>query len=171
VWTKSEAGNRTIPINPLVVNTLREWHLVRPKGDLGLLFPNGKGRLWDHVHIVTRFLWPTMVAAGVVDDKGELKYPGLHALRHFYASWWINRKADGGLELPVKSVQERLGHALIMITSESTATYSPASTTEQNWPRRRNCCSPAQHGCNVRVNSLIISVLDTRLVIRLDAAF
>jgi integrase len=116
--TKSKAGNRTIPITPLVVNTLREWHVACPKGDLGLVFPNGKGRLWDHVHIVTRFQWPTMVAAGVVDDKGLPKYPGLHALRHFYASWCIHRKADGGLELPVKSVQERLGHASIMITSD-----------------------------------------------------
>lgn len=82
------------------------------------MFPNGKGKLWDHVHIVTRFLWPTMVAAGVVDGKGEPKYPGLHALRHFYASWCIDRKADGGLELPLRSVQERLGHASIMITSD-----------------------------------------------------
>jgi hypothetical protein len=36
-----------------------------------------------------------MVAAGVDDAKGEAKYTGLHALRHFYASWLINRKADG----------------------------------------------------------------------------
>ena len=33
---------------------------------------------------------------------------------HFYASWRINRKADGGrLELPGKVVQERLGHSSI----------------------------------------------------------
>ena len=61
-------------------------------------------------------MWPTMVAAGVVDAKGEAKYTGLHALRHFYASWCINRKKDGGLELPIKSVQQRLGHASITIT-------------------------------------------------------
>ena len=39
------------------------------------------------------------------------KYSGFHALRHFYASWCINRRADGGLELPIKVVQGRLGHA------------------------------------------------------------
>jgi hypothetical protein len=38
-----------------------------------------------------------------VTVKGEPKY-GLHALRHFYASWCINRKQDGGLELPLKLV-------------------------------------------------------------------
>lgn len=44
------------------------------------------------------------------------KYPGLHARRHFYASWCINPRADGGLELPPKVVQERLGHSTIAMT-------------------------------------------------------
>jgi hypothetical protein len=34
------------------------------------------------------------------------------------ASWWINRNADGGLELPPKVVQERLGHFSITITMD-----------------------------------------------------
>ena len=50
------------------------------------------------------------------------KYTGLHALRHFYASWCINRKADGGLELPPKVVQHRLGHSSIVVTMD---TYDP----------------------------------------------
>ena len=54
------------------------------------------------------------VAAGVTKD-GEAKYTGLHALRHFYASWCINRRSDGGLELPPKVVQERLGHSSIVM--------------------------------------------------------
>ena len=44
------------------------------------------------------------------------KYPGLHTFRHFYASWCINRKEDGGLGLPAKIVQERLGHSSISMT-------------------------------------------------------
>lgn len=73
------------------------------------MFPNTEGKLWDHADIVSRYLWPTVVKAGVVDAKGEAKYTGLHSLRHFYASWLINRKMDGGLELPMKTVQQRLG--------------------------------------------------------------
>ncbi|MEJ1938487.1 tyrosine-type recombinase/integrase, partial [Nostoc sp. NIES-2111] len=46
------------------------------------------------------------------------KYTGFHALRHFYASWCINRKEDGGLGLPAKVVQERLGHATIAMTMD-----------------------------------------------------
>jgi integrase len=53
-----------------------------------------------------------------VDAKGNAKYTGLHALRHFYASWCINRKKDGGLELPMKTVQQRLGHSSIVMTSD-----------------------------------------------------
>jgi integrase len=61
---------------------------------------------------------PIQVAAGVVDQQKKAKYPGLHALRHFYASWCINRRADGGLELPLKVVQARLGHASITMTAD-----------------------------------------------------
>jgi integrase len=43
----------------------------------------------------------------------------LPALRHFYASWCINRRADGGLELPAKVVQERLGHSSIVMTMDT----------------------------------------------------
>jgi integrase len=58
-----------------------------------------------------------MIKAGVT-VKGRAKYTGLHALRHFYASWCINRRVDGGLELPPKVVQERLGHSSIMMTMD-----------------------------------------------------
>ena len=82
------------------------------------MFPNGRGNVEDHANIVVRILGPVQIAAGVVNAKGKPKYPGLHSLRHFYASWCINRRADGGLELPIKTVQARLGHASIMITSD-----------------------------------------------------
>lgn len=116
---KSEAGERVIPLGPLVVNTLKEWKLACPKGTAGLVFPNTRGKVWDHADFVTRYMWPTLVVSGVVNAKGEAKYTGLHALRHFYASWLINRKKDGGLELPPKSVQVRMGHASIVITMDT----------------------------------------------------
>jgi integrase len=46
------------------------------------------------------------------------KYSGMHALRHFYVSWCINRKEDGGLALPPKSVQKRIGHSSITLTMD-----------------------------------------------------
>ena len=70
---------------------------------------------------------PAQVAAGVVDSEGKAKYTGLHALRHFYASWCMNRRADGGLELPLKVVQHRLGHASITITADTYGHLFPPS--------------------------------------------
>ena len=133
---KSRSGVRTIPLTPGLARELREWKLQCPKkdGKLALVFPNGDGNVESHANIVQRGLAPTMVAAGitahVLDEKGtkrrdsegkpivECKYTGLHALRHFFASWCINRRVDGGLELPAKVVQERLGHASIVMTMD-----------------------------------------------------
>jgi integrase len=115
---KSEAGERKVPLPPIVVNALREWKLGCPKGELDLVFPNGKGRVENHGNILNRGLMPAQIAAGVTDEGGKAKYKGLHALRHFYASWCINRKADGGLELPAKLVQQRLGHSSIVMTMD-----------------------------------------------------
>jgi integrase len=102
----------------MVINALRQHRLTCPKGNLGLVFPNGKGNVENYSNITKRGLFPTLIAAGVVDAKGNAKYTGLHALRHFYASWCINRRVDGGLELPLKVVQARLGHASIQMTAD-----------------------------------------------------
>jgi integrase len=115
---KSEAGERTIPLLPMVVNALREWKLACPKGEFDLAFPNGRGQVENTSNIVQRALHPIQIAAGITDNRGRAKYPGLHALRHFYASWCINRKQDGGLELPLKLIQARLGHASIQMTAD-----------------------------------------------------
>jgi integrase len=101
-----------------VVKALREWKLACPKGPLDLVFPNRHGEIADYLNIVRRGLIPIQIAAGVTDKHGKAKYTGLHALRHFYASWCINRRVDGGLELPLKLVQSRLGHASIQMTAD-----------------------------------------------------
>jgi integrase len=134
---KSAAGRRTIPLPPSVVSALREWKLKCPKkdGKLGLVFPTAAGSVQFHVNIIERVLKPMTLAAGVTipvldaqgnprrDEKGrpvvQPKYSGLHAFRHFFASWCINRKEDGGLGLPPKVVQARMGHSSIMVTLDT----------------------------------------------------
>ena len=134
---KSKAGRRNVPLPPTVIKELREWKLVCPKkgGKLSLVFPNGRGHVESRSNIVKRGLQPTMFAARltkpVLDAEGtplrdedgkpiiKAKYSGLHTLRHFFASWCINRKIDGGLELPAKIVQERLGHSSIVVTLDT----------------------------------------------------
>jgi integrase len=114
---KSRAGERTIPLGPQVLNTMKEWKLACPKGEAGLVFPTEKGRVEHHSNIVRAFKQVVM-ASKLTDHLDRPKYTGLHALRHFYASWCINRKSDGGLELPPKVVQTRLGHASIVMTMD-----------------------------------------------------
>ena len=142
---KSEASERAIPLPPLAVNTLREWKLICPRPLTGakdaggrrlreapkdehLVFPNGLGKVESHSNIINRGLIPMQLAAGVTVDAGEkdddgipiirAKYTGMHALRHFYASWCINRRSAGGLGLPPKVAQERLGHSSITMTMD-----------------------------------------------------
>ena len=100
---KSESGERTVPLPPMVVNMLREHRVACPKGELGLVFPNSKGRVENYSNIVKRGLIPLMMAAGITDANGKAKYTGLHSLRHFYASWCINRRVDGGLGSPAQA--------------------------------------------------------------------
>jgi integrase len=115
---KSEAGERTVPMPPRLVNTLREWKLACPPSRLDLAFPNLRGNPHTLTDIIFRSFRPAQIAAGIVDAKGRAKYGGLHTLRHFYASWCINRRIDGGLELPLKVVSNRLGHASIQMTAD-----------------------------------------------------
>ncbi|MFM9859276.1 tyrosine-type recombinase/integrase [Pseudoxanthobacter sp. M-2] len=123
---KSDAGNRTIPLPPILVNALRQWRLICPRRDgaLELVFPNGRGKVESLANIINRGLIPPQIAAGIVEKRTDTegrpvvaaRYTGMHALRHFYASWCINPRSAGGLELPPKVVQDRLGHSSIALT-------------------------------------------------------
>jgi integrase len=115
--TKSETSARVIPIGPMLVNTLRQWKWQCPKGEADLVFPNAHGRVEHHKNMSRAVVERPGVKAGLVDDAGKPRY-GLHSLRHYYASWCINRRADGGLELPLKVVSYRLGHSGIQITAD-----------------------------------------------------
>ena len=90
--------------------------LVTPKTDHNLVFPNKRGDVVDNQKIQLA-LDVVQIAAGIVDAEGRGKYSP-HKLWHFYASWCINAKTDGGLEWPIKKVSERLGHASIRMTAD-----------------------------------------------------
>ncbi|TPK85226.1 site-specific integrase [Mesorhizobium sp. B2-4-17] len=129
---KSETSQRTIPLYPpFVVNVLKEWKLQCPKGEkkLDLVFPNTIGNIEAHGNIIRSGLIPTMLAAGVTVDTGEKdengkpilapKYTGLHAFRHWFASWCLNREKDGGRGLLPMRVQKLLGHSTIGLTMDT----------------------------------------------------
>jgi integrase len=110
---KSESGERTVPLPPIVANALKELKLA---SGAEIVFVSSRGHIRNHSNIVKYALLPAQIAAGITKPDGTAKYTGLHSLRHFYASWCINRQADGGLGLTPKLVQERLGHSTIGMT-------------------------------------------------------
>lgn len=126
---KSKAAYRSIPCPPMVLNALREWKLVCPKGDLGLVVPNGVGKVESHSNIIDRGLEPILKAAGlmemrqltdgarkpVLDAAGmpvliEAGKYGMHSLRHACASLWIEQGHNP------KQIQTLMGHSSIKVT-------------------------------------------------------
>jgi integrase len=152
---KSDAAWRTIPMPPIVANTLKEWKLACPKGKLDLVYPNANGGVQYHQRIDQRDWQSLQVAAGVsvpvLDENGEpvtargprgqpvlddagnpvtamqAKYTGLHALRHFFCSWCAARPQDGGLGLPLKTVQHRMGHSTLAMTADTYGHLFPST--------------------------------------------
>jgi integrase len=106
---KSHAGQREVPMSPAVCNTLKEWKLGCPRGDLDLVFPNTLGRVEALTNITQRAWHPLQREAGLVDESGEPLF-NFHALRHFAASLWIE------LGFSPKRLQTLLGHSSIQMT-------------------------------------------------------
>ena len=96
-------------MSPAVCNTLKEWKLGCPRGDLDLVFPNTLGRVEALTNITQRAWHPLQREAGLVDESGEPLF-NFHALRHFAASLWIE------LGFSPKRLQTLLGHSSIQMT-------------------------------------------------------
>jgi integrase len=114
---KSASSRRTLPIDAdVLLPALKVWQLACPIGDADLVFPTAAGGVEPYWQL-SRSLAPVFAAAGVVGKDDGPKY-GLHSLRHFFASWCLNRLRDGGRELPPKNVQELMGHSTIALTMD-----------------------------------------------------
>jgi integrase len=107
---KSKNGYRSIPMTPLLTNTLKEWRLAcpHPKDGLDLVFPGRGGKVMNHTSLQAAFE-ELQRSAGIVDADGGPKY-GLHALRHFFASWGIEQGFSP------KRLQTLMGHGSIKMT-------------------------------------------------------
>jgi integrase len=121
---KSEAGDRKIPMTPMVFNALREWKLACPKGELGLVFPNGAGKIENHANIAARGFYALQIRANILDATGRAKY-GVHSLRHFFASWAIEQG------FTAKRVQALLGHSSIQMTFDTYGGLFPDNEDDQ----------------------------------------
>ena len=119
---KSHAGERKVPMSPMVANALKEWKVACPKGNLNLVFPNGAGNIESLSNIYRRGFGAVQEKCGMVVDTGRKdkdgepimrpKY-GMHALRHFCASWLIEQG------FPPKRLQTIMGHESMQMTFDT----------------------------------------------------
>jgi integrase len=120
---KSSAGKRTVPLAPMVVNTLKEWKLACPKGELGLVFPTPRGGV-ESLHAMSRGLGAAQKAAGLGGSRRAPRY-GLHAFRHAAASLLIDQGVSP------KRVQAIMGHSTIGVTFDTYGHLFPDADEDQ----------------------------------------
>ena len=126
---KSAAGKRTVPLVPMVVNTLREWRLACPKGEHNLVFPNTLGKVQTHETISQLGLGPLQLKAGIIGKRHRPKY-GLHSLRHAAASLFIEEGWSA------KRVQTVMGHSSIQMTFNIYGHLFPSPDDDREAMRR-----------------------------------
>ncbi|MER8743862.1 site-specific integrase [Mesorhizobium sp. M1004] len=104
--TKSESGQRIVPLGKTIVSTLRSWKAeTTHNGADDFVFPDTGGGFTRHTNFLRR-QWKPLIEAAKVKDIGW------HALRHFAVSTWI----EAGLQ--PKAVQTLAGHASYAITMD-----------------------------------------------------
>ena len=114
--TRKSSG-RKIPLTPCTIQALKEWQVKTGGRGEDLVFPSTlNARHPRHLGVIRKALDAACVAARIVKPDGTAKYPGIHRLRHFFASWCINPKERGGLGLTPKEAQDRLGHSNLTLT-------------------------------------------------------
>jgi integrase len=116
---KSAAGRRDIPLVPLAVNTLRQWKLQCPPGDL--VFPNRRGGVIAYSNFFELVWRPLLDACG-------LDYE-FHSLRHAAASLFIE------LGWQPKRIQAVMGHSSITMTFDRYGHLFPQGDVSEDMKR------------------------------------
>jgi len=108
----------------------------RSKGH-NLLFSTRSGRPWDSSLLVKRKLRPLLFSL-------EIPPAGLHAFRHFNASLLSS------LRIPLKVIQERLGHA-------SAGSLTVDVYTHSEWPQNAEAAQLGRQAIEKAVNSVCLT--------------
>jgi integrase len=109
---KSKAGTRIVPLVPLVVNTLKPWHVASGGKDLVFCTRSGKPFALTNIR---KTVWVPLL-----QHCGCPQY-GFHSLRHAAASLFIEQGWQP------KRVQDLLGHSSITMTFDRYGHLFPQS--------------------------------------------
>jgi integrase len=117
---KTKKGNRDIPLAPIVINALRQWKLVCPKGALNLVFPNDNGKPVLLQNFEKRVWSPLQLNCGLSVDTGEKDHDGKPILAHRYAFHMLRHAACSlfiaYLKWEPNKIQDVMGHSSIKMT-------------------------------------------------------
>ena len=121
---KSEAGNRDIPLAPMVKNTLAKWRLRCPrqgggKGTPHYVFPTSSGTVQSLGNLYCRKFAPLQIRCGITIAGGRARF-GFHALRHAAASLFIEQG------FMAKKLQVMMGHSSIQMTFDTYGKLFPS---------------------------------------------
>ncbi|NIS70547.1 MAG: tyrosine-type recombinase/integrase [Proteobacteria bacterium] len=103
---KSEKSKRTIDVPQELLHELKKWKLACPKGELDLVFPNGKGYPINASNWLRQVWHPARRRAGI-------RHLTPHSLRHFSGSFLLEQGEGMGF------VQDFLGHSSIQMTMDT----------------------------------------------------
>jgi integrase len=139
---KTNNGVRTIALSPELGALLWEQaERQRAKGH-SLLFSTCSGRPWDASVLVRRKLRPLLCSL-------EIPQAGLHAFRHFNASLLSS------LRVPLKVIQERLGHA-------SAGSLTLDVYTHSEWPQNVEAGQLAGQAIEKAANSVSLTAIQQK---------
>jgi len=117
--TKTEAGDREIPLSSAVVDELKAWRKrTKFSKSHDLVFPDRDGAYEDHDNMVKREFNTLFAKLAKLHSEDPGKHPAApkrfnwHALRHFAVSCWIDA------DLPPKTIQTFAGHSTLAVTMD-----------------------------------------------------
>ena len=102
---KSKNSNRKIDLGPAMMEALKKWSQLCPKGQIDLIFPNPAGSPIDQSAMLRKHFFPCLEKAGI----SRIRF---HDLRHTYASLLIDQGEN------IKYIQSQLGHSSPVVTLE-----------------------------------------------------
>lgn len=100
---KSKHSRRRIDMAPELVAELKKWKLACLKGELDLVFPNGKGKPQNQSNFLRRHFYPALLAANLPRIR-------FHDLRHTYCALLLDQGEN------IKYIQRQMGHSSIKVT-------------------------------------------------------
>lgn len=104
-YTKTNSGNRILPLNEVAIDSLRKIKSNRFFGDDSFIMATSNHQLPRYGNVRRTFV--------AIEQRAGVSHVGLHGLRHTFATQLIGKNID------IKTVSSLLGHSTMDITMKT----------------------------------------------------